>query len=108
MPNERRGLAYYQGQVFVSTDKWQKEKKGWEGEIKDWDAKAGKEIKSLKGHTAAIENLTISKDGKFLATASEDQTAKIWDIGAGKDTQTIKGHTDTVNSISFSPDGKKA
>jgi WD40 repeat protein len=78
-----------------------------EGEIKVWDAKTGKPGKSLLGHALNIEALAISKDGKQLASASEDQTVKIWDLAAGKDIQTIKGHTDTVNSVAFSPDGKQ-
>ncbi len=106
-PTETKGLVYATGHVFVSTGKWNKEKKAWEGEIKIWDAKGGKSAKSLKGHTAAIEFMALSKDGKYLATASEDKTVIIWDLSAGKDTQTIKGHGETVNSASFSPDGKQ-
>lgn len=106
-PTETKGLVYGKTEVFVSTGKWNKEKKVWEGEIKIWDAKGGKAGKSLKGHAAAIEFVAVSKDGKFLATASEDKTVIIWDVAAGKDTQTIKGHTETVNSVSFSPDGKQ-
>jgi WD40 repeat protein len=78
-----------------------------EGEIKVWDAKTGKPGKSLSGHSLNIEGLAISKDGKTLASASDDQTIKIWDLSTGKDTQTIKGHTDRVTSVAFSPDGKR-
>lgn len=77
-----------------------------EGEIKIWDVKSGKSIKSLLGHVLNVEALAISKDGKQLASGSDDSTVKIWDLGTGKDTQTIKGHTDTVISVAFSPDAK--
>ena len=77
------------------------------GEIKVFDAKTGKPGTSLIGHNLNIEALAISKDGKDLASASDDGTAKIWSIASGKDTQTIKGHTDTVTGVSFSPDGKQ-
>ena len=107
MPTETKGLAFVKGEVFVSTGKWNKEKKAWEGEIKTWDAKNGKGGKSLKGHAATIESLAISKDGKFLASASDDKTVILWDLAAGKETQTIKGHTDGVLSANFSPDGKQ-
>ena len=106
-PTETKALLFAKGEILVSTGKWNKEKKAWEGEIKVWD-KAGKSGKSLKGHSAPIEYLALSKDGKFLATASEDKTVIIWDLAAGKETQTLKGHTETVNSVSFSPDGKQA
>jgi WD40 repeat protein len=78
-----------------------------EGEIKVWDAKTGKPGKSLLGHLDDIESLAISKDGKFIASASRDNTVKIWDAGSGKDIQTLKGHNDAVTSVSFSPDGKQ-
>ena len=87
--------------------KWNKEKKAWEGEIRIWDAKLGKQIRSIKGHTDAIEGLALSKDGKFLAGASEDQTVKIWDLATSKDVQTLKGHTGMVQAVAFTHDGKK-
>ncbi len=59
------------------------------------------------GHLDDIESLAISKDGKFFASASKDNTVKIWDVAAGKDIHTIKGHTDDVTSVSFSADGKQ-
>jgi eukaryotic-like serine/threonine-protein kinase len=106
-PTETKSLAYAGGQLFVGTGKWDKKKNAWEGEIKIVSAKDGKGAKSLMGHSATIESLAFSKDGKFLASASDDNTALIWDVAAGKTTQTIKGHTDAVISASFSPDGKQ-
>ena len=104
-PTETKGLVYGKTHVYVGTGKWNKEKKVWEGEIKTW--MAGKPGKSLKGHSAAIEYMDLSKDGKFLATASEDNTVIIWDLAADKPAQTIKGHTAGVSSVNFSPDGKQ-
>jgi WD40 repeat protein len=106
-PTETKSVIYLKGEVLVSTGAWDKKKKAWEGEIKIWDAKGGKSAKSLKGHTSAIEYMDLSKDGKFLATASDDNTVLIWNLAEGKVTQTIKGHTDGVNSVSFSPDAKQ-
>jgi WD40 repeat protein len=106
-PSETRGFAYAGGQLFISTGKWDKKKNAFQGEIKIVSAKDGKGAKSLMGHSEAIEALSFSKDGKFLASASDDNTALIWDLAAGKTTQTIKGHTDAVISASFSPDGKQ-
>src|SRR5262249_47750149 len=79
---EIKGLVFFEGGAkdASSTGRWNKEKKYWEGEIKTWDAKTGKQIGSWKGHGDPIEGLTISKDGKFLASGSKDQTAKIWDV----------------------------
>ncbi len=106
-PSNVKGLAYEQNIVYASTGKFSKEKKAWEGEIKAWDVKSGKDTKTLVGHSDEIECLALSKDGKFLASGSQDQTAKIWDLASGKDVQTFKGHTGAIQGVAFSPDGKK-
>jgi len=132
-PENVKGVVFLEGSAVVasSTGKWNKEKKTWEGEIKIWDVKAGKQIGSLKGHAETIEGLALSRDGKYLASASEDQTVKIWDKSSGKDIQTLngragiiqavpygptysriiwdtlKGHTGMVQAVAFTSDGKK-
>ncbi len=102
-----RSLLFVKGEVYVGTGKWNTEKKVREGEIRVWDAKSGKAGKPLAGHAQDIESLAISKDGKLLASASDDNTVLIWDLAGGKTTQTLKGHTDAVTSVAFSPDGKE-
>jgi Tol biopolymer transport system component len=48
-----------------------------------------------------------SPDGKRLATASSDNTAKVWDAVNGQDLLTLRGHDEWVYSVAFSPDGKR-
>ncbi|NEP01069.1 MAG: WD40 repeat domain-containing protein [Symploca sp. SIO2E9] len=64
-----------------------------------------REINRLQGHTHAVRNASFSPDGKLIATASGDKTAKLWSI-EGKELLTLQGHKNWVNSVSFSPDGK--
>jgi WD40 repeat protein len=59
------------------------------------------------GHTGRINSADFSPDGKFIATASDDKTAKIWDIRSGKELHTLYGHTKNVTSAKFSSDGKR-
>lgn len=61
---------------------------------------------TLAGDAARIYHLAISPDGKTLATASQDGTAKLWDLGTGTLRHTFRGHTGEVNCVAFSPDGK--
>ena len=47
-----------------------------------------------------------SPDGKFIVTASTDETARIWDAATGQQFRSLSGHTNAVNSAAYSPDGK--
>jgi WD40 repeat protein len=60
---------------------------------------------TLKGHTAPVKNAVFSPDGKLIATASADNTAKIWSYEA-QYLHTLVGHSGAVNSVAFSPDNR--
>ncbi|MTJ50686.1 hypothetical protein FJR05_23640 [Dolichospermum sp. UHCC 0259] len=49
--------------------------------------------------------MSFSPDGKTIATASSDKTARLWNL-QGQLIQEFKGHQGTVWGVSFSPDGK--
>ena len=59
----------------------------------------------LIGHKAGLWTALFSPDGKQIATASIDGTAKIWDFATGKEKQILKGHTGNVNTVAFNKDG---
>lgn len=67
----------------------------------------GKELLlTLRGHSGDVDSVAFSPDGKRLATASNDQTAKVWDAESGKELLTLRGHLDAVSGVTYSPDGK--
>ncbi len=70
------------------------------------DLAGRKIIREFVGHSQVIICLSITPDGKILASGSFDNTIKFWDTSSGKETHTLKGHTDWIEAISFGFDGK--
>ncbi|ACK68582.1 WD-40 repeat protein [Gloeothece citriformis PCC 7424] len=66
----------------------------------------GSERNRLEGHDSYVNSVSISPDGKTLASGSGDNTIKLWNLETGEQIRTLKGHEETVTSVSFSPDGK--
>ncbi|MBW4624416.1 MAG: CHAT domain-containing protein [Brasilonema octagenarum HA4186-MV1] len=63
-----------------------------------------RECNRLKGHQGEVISVSFSPNGKLIATASYDTTAKLWDI-TGQQVALLQ-HQGEVNTVSFSPDGK--
>ena len=56
-------------------------------------------------HNKSAFDVEFSPNGKYIATASMDRTARLWDSHTGKEIYMMK-HDDGVNDVTFSPDGK--
>jgi WD40 repeat protein len=68
---------------------------------------AGVIERSLRGHQNWIQGLAFSPDGKRLASASGDRTARIWDLKTGTSEKTLEGHTGGLRDVAWSPDGQR-
>lgn len=64
-----------------------------------------REVKQFIPHEEEIRSLNWSHDGKYLITASLDNTARIWNL-SGKLITELKGHKGGVYDAKFSPDDK--
>ena len=51
--------------------------------------------------------MAFSPDGTKIATASDDQTARLWDAATGEPLCDPLKHAGEVNAVAFSPDGTK-
>ncbi|MCL2932062.1 MAG: NACHT domain-containing protein, partial [Trichodesmium sp. MAG_R03] len=59
----------------------------------------------LLNHEGRVTAVAFSPDGKTIATASLDNTARLWDPENGNVLATLY-HQDYVRAVAFSPDGK--
>ena len=57
-------------------------------------------------HSSSVNSVTISPDGKLLASGSDDETINLWSMPDGALLKTLEGHSRYVNSVTISPDGK--
>ena len=62
--------------------------------------------RDLVGHTAQVNTLGFSPDGKTLASGSDDRTVRVWDAAEQRLKARLDGHSEGVLSVAFHPDGR--
>ena len=76
-----------------------------------WDAETGNHKRTLEGHTANVNGMRFSHDGKIIASCG-DKNIFLWDAKRGRYHRTIMSqatrskHEAGVFSIALSPDGQ--
>ncbi|WP_052754371.1 WD40 repeat domain-containing protein [Calothrix sp. 336/3] len=63
-------------------------------------------VRTLTGHTASVNAVSLSHDDKYIVSGSSDNTIKVWELVTGKEILTLTGHSDWVNAVSLSHDDK--
>ena len=71
-----------------------------------WNAKTGKQKKTIDARLNYRSNMLFSPDGQTLASVYSSGSIPLWDTKTGKLKKKLTGHTKGVYSLSLSPDGK--
>jgi WD40 repeat protein len=76
------------------------------GEIRLYNRnKKWKNFGLFKQEKSKINSLTLSHNGRFMATAGDNRSIVIWDIRRKQVVKVLKGLVHPINDIAFSPDG---
>jgi len=76
--------------------------------VRIWDASTFRLLHERRNHRRDINGLSISTDGKRVASAGEDSKLVLWSpFVKNAEPLTIEGHRDFLWSVAFSPEGKR-
>ena len=81
----------------------------WDDDIRLWSADTAQHIWSLQGHYHCVQDVAFSPQGKKVASASADGTARIWDVATGTELLSVEVtdiSSEEVRAVAFSSDGK--
>jgi len=78
-----------------------------------WDRETRERVRAIP-HPKWVRHLSLSRDGKMIASVCDDMVGRLWDAESGRPLHELKGHAlrtpyDFVSKLyasAFSPDGK--
>jgi WD40 repeat protein len=80
---------------------------GDNGLLRRWEATTGKDIVgSVKAHNVAVVSVSVSGDGKLIATGGGDGDARVWDTATSKELQRFGPHRGVFVHVALTRDGK--
>jgi WD40 repeat protein len=80
---------------------------GEDGQLHVWEVATGKEARRFQAHGRPVSCLSLSPDGKWLASSAPPyREVLMWDLATGTEVRRFEGHTHDVTCLAFSPDSK--
>jgi WD40 repeat protein len=81
----------------------------WEGAVRLWEVRTGRELRRFTGHSDAVTCVAFSPDGKTLASGGRGENIRFWDVATGKERGRVirpqRLHPE-LTALAFAPDGK--
>lgn len=79
----------------------------YDGSLRLFDVKTGKELRRLDGHVGKIWTVAFAPDGRRVASGGFDGSVRLWDLASGRELRRFPGHQGYVRSVVFSGDGRR-
>jgi WD40 repeat protein len=76
------------------------------GSIRIFDTATWKQFATLDGHTNFVNAITLSQNGRLLASISEDKTARLWNLDTNLQVGPPLQHDHWVQCAALSADGQ--
>jgi cytochrome c len=81
---------------------------GEDGRIALWRPGQPEPERVVEGHAGPVVGLAVSPDGRAIASASWDGTARVTPLDGTAPARVLSGHAGNVNAVAFLPDGRVA
>lgn len=78
----------------------------WDGHWDGGGGSTGRLLLTLRGHEAAVLCAKFFVDGRRVATASQDKSARTWDAKTGDQLAVLLGHTHHITAVACLADGR--
>jgi WD40 repeat protein len=80
---------------------------GWDKILRVWDPRTRRVTNSIRVAPQLCFKVVFSPDGRRLAVACDDNSARVLDAANFEKVLTLRGHTREVHSVAFSKDGHR-
>jgi WD40 repeat protein len=66
-----------------------------------------KELRTFRGHAAAVQEVVAVSDSRHVISAAADGVLKVWDLNTLGEVRTVVGQNRATEALAVSPDGKR-
>jgi WD40 repeat protein len=78
----------------------------WDGQVKLWDVRSGRELDTLRGQLVGFIGLAFSPDGSRLASGAWDGTITVWDMDTRQQVANWNAHRRSCEWLCFIDGGR--